>query len=141
MEQGDIAAIRPIIGFVGTREIKPYVWLLLHGLDDQLMTELSAKWFDEYDMDGAPVPGAALLAQRRYCIPLDRLQAVVPTFAPDQAADPREIYQPFLPVDPDSAIRLGAGIYLRHGKLLLETVPTALPVQGLVFDKSRGSYL
>jgi hypothetical protein len=141
LEQGDIVAIRPVTGYVGMRELHSVVWLLIEGRDNQEMSELAAKWYAEYDKDGNPASGAVLLAQRRYCIPLERLKDVVPTFDMNKSSDPNVLYQPFLPVDPDNAIRIGAGRYSRSEKLLLETVPTALPVQGLVFDKSTGSYL
>jgi len=116
---GDIIALRREgVGEIGKKERHGYLWLRLEGLEENDFTQLTESLEQ----------GGERFDKRRYCIPLNRLERVVPGFSISRAMDPADPYQPFMPVDEDVPHS-----YLDRGPIL--------SVEGLVFDKVTGRYL
>lgn len=111
---GDIIAIRkPGIG-IGLKEMSGYLWLRIEGLEENDMARL---------ID--PIEG---FDKRRYCIPFDRLKAIIPSLDINRAKDLNDKYQPFLSVDHDPPYRF-----------IGTTRP--LNIHGLIFDKQTGRFI
>lgn len=115
---GDIIACRVPGSGIGTAEAHSYLWLRVEGLEENVCARLTDRVEE----------GGAAFDKRRYCIPLERLQAVVPTFDIARALDPLDLYQPFLVVDED-------------GPYTFLTMTPPLAAEGLIFDKVTGAYL
>jgi|SRR3990167_179690 len=111
---GDIIAIRRPAQAVGRLEQSGYLWLRIEGLEENEMARLTD-----------PIEGHD---KRRYCIPLDRLAQVVPSFNVARARDLADKYQPFLGVDEDPPFRF-----------ICSERP--FNVHGLVWDKQTGGYI
>ena len=109
---GDIVAIRRPAQAIGTKEAKTYLWLRVQGLEENDMARLtdSIEGFDK----------------RRYCIPLERLKEIVPTFDIAKAMDPNVIYQPFLILDEEDFKFLGS--------------EQPFEIEDILFDKQTGKY-
>ena len=111
---GDIIAVRyPDIG-IGLKEAKAFLWIRVEGLEEHELRLLdrSIKGFDK----------------RRYCIPLEKIKEIRPSFDVDLAMDENIIYQPFLTID-----------YETDYCFILEEPP--FQISGLVYDKLTGEYL
>lgn len=115
---GDIIALRRPHTSIGRKERATYLWLYLDGLEENDMAVLCDELME----------GTTRYEKRRYCIPFDRLAAVVPGFSIARALDVNDDYQPFLPIDLDEP----------HVRL---TRTPPLDVHGLVFDRATGVYL
>lgn len=126
---GDIASINPVANQTGMGMLmmRRYMAIILEGIPTELIDRLSdhPQMVDgAWDMEARP----DLYDKRRYCIPLERLKEVVPSFDIEKALDKSLVYQPFRPVDEET------GLYL-------ETDTPPLDVHGLLFDKVTGEYL
>lgn len=111
---GDIIAIRPPLGMIGGKEMGGYLWLHVEGLEENAMWHL-VDTVDGFD-------------KRRYCIPLDRLTAIVPSFNSSRAKDLDDKYQPFLNVDEEPPFR-----HLNKAR--------PYNVHGLVYDKQMSRFI
>ena len=109
---GDIVAIRRPAQAIGIKEAKTYLWLRVQGLEENNMARLtdSIEGFDK----------------RRYCIPLERLKEIVPTFDITKALDPNVTYQPFLILDEEDYRFLGS--------------EQPFEIEDILFDKQTGKY-
>ncbi len=115
-QEGDIIVVRRPLKGIGTAEAKTHLWLKVEGLDKADLDKLTQQVDEDNDY-----------GKRRYCIPLEQIKKQMSSFDISRALDKDEIYQPFLLVDEDN--------YL----FLVEVAP--LQVQGLVFDKNKGTYI
>ena len=125
---GDIIGFRPVdapqAGMVGSAERNRYVWVLLE-LTDEEAGIISQPVVGGVDQDGRVIE---YFDKRRYCIPLERLEKIVPSFNPARAKDSGDIYQPFCLLDEDPPWQI-------------MTRARPLGTEGLVFDKVTGGYL
>ena len=119
---GDIIVVREAGSYIGRREMARYIWLRVEGLEEN---EFPALMQMEVDPEGSDP--LAIYDKRRYCIPFSKLAEIDPDFDADRAADPSDVYQPYLVVDAET------GLYLIQG--------TPFDVSGLVYDKHTGEYL
>ena len=119
---GDIIVVREAGSYIGRREMARYIWLRVEGLEENEFPALMQMEVDPEDSD--PL---AIYDKRRYCIPFSKLAEIDPDFDADRAADPSDVYQPYLVVDAET------GLYLIQG--------TPFDVSGLVYDKHTGEYL
>ena len=127
--EGDIIAVRKPLEYIGDKETKTFVWLLVEGLEENEMSRLDEVLYEPFSIDGTfSDENKVKYDKRRFCIPLERLKQVFPDFDIAKARDKNVIYQPFLPVDEDNLSRLP-----------LKVKP--LSVHGLVFDKVFGKYI
>lgn len=115
---GDIIAIRRPAQAIGSKEMSRFLWLRVEGLEENEMARLT----DPIEQNGETYD------KRRYCIPLERLQAIVPSFNVNRAKDLNDKYQPFLNVDEEPPYRFIG----QH---------RPLNVRGLVFDKLTGRFI
>lgn len=118
VQSGDIVAVRLPLPYIGKKEFAAFLWVPVTGLDDGDMERLA----DYLLENGVPQE------KRRYCIPFDRLQEVMPSFDPIQASNRTQSYQPFQLYDHETGDKLAGNI-------------SPLGVQGLVFDKATMRYL
>lgn len=115
---GDIIAMRPPSTAVGSGEMSRFLWLRIEGLEENEMAKLA----------DLLVVNEQIFDKRRYCIPLDRLKAVVPSFDIARAKDSADKYQPFLGVDEETPFR-----FVRDHR--------PLNVHGLVYDKLKSRFI
>ena len=115
-QEGDIIAIRRVSKGIGTAEAKTHLWLRVEGLDKADLDRLTQQVDEDNDY-----------GKRRYCIPLEQIKKQIPSFDIIKVLGRNEIYQPFLSIDEDNFL------------FLIEVQP--LQVQGLVFDKNKGTYI
>ena len=120
VQEGDIVGVRKPHFGIGPGEVRRYLWLQVHGLDDNEMSVLNQSVME----------GDIVHDKRRYCIPLDRLTGI----DLGRVRDVNDAYQPFLPVDQDHVDDVeGRMDYLDVGL-------TPLDVHGLVFDKATRKF-
>ena len=121
-KEGDIITVRPTGTGIGTKEAKIYLWLRLEGLADRAaFDDLGSPLFEPDEATGLKYD------KRRYCIPMERILIVEPTFDVDRARDEADLYQPFMVVDVEDFTYV--------------TVDPPLQTSGLVYDKVIGDYL
>jgi len=119
LREGDILCSKNPVYFDGglTRGSRQFLWLLLSGLPRTQM--------DMLKMSNSPVPEETLrYEKKRFSIPFSRLPALVDLA---RVRDPKDEYQPFMPIDFDT------------GRHLIKTPP--LDVHGLVYDKVQMKFL
>lgn len=121
---GDIIAIRKPAGAVGRLEQSGYLWLRIEGLEENDMARLTEPMTDTGNVDTATV----IYDKRRYCIPFERLQAIVPSFNVSRALNAADKYQPFIGVDEEPPYR-----FVREQR--------PLNVHGLIFDKQTRKFI
>ena len=126
--EGDIIAVRKPLDYIGTKEANTFLWLLVEGLEENEIARLNEIFYEPFSADGSfSDENKVKYDKRRFCIPLERLKQIVPTFDEIKARDRNLVYQPFLPVDEDT------GYFITKAK--------PLNVHGLIFDKQLGKYL
>ncbi len=132
IQEGDIVDAYPagdVIG-MGRKEIKLFMRIRVEGWDSSQYGRLNTHLteppddFDEID------PEPPKYDKRRYCVPLDRLNKVLPSLDLAKARDPNVIHQPGMPVDTDDPHDYLEGAEMRP-----------LPIEGLVWDKVLGEFI
>ncbi len=103
-------------GYIGFREMYTRIWLRVTGWDISDYGKLTDLWDEGVDRE-----------KRRYCVPLERLQAIKPDLDVNRCLNLSDFYQPFLAVDEET------------GFILAESPP--IEISGLVLDKATGDYL
>jgi hypothetical protein len=114
-KSGDIVNVRAPKTGMGNAGRANTLRILVEGPDTSFLDQLT-EHFEE---------GDTRFDKRRYCIPLHRLPAAVDV---NRVKDISDIYQPFLPIDEDTNLHLGASL-------------RPLRIEGLIFDKTTGKYL
>lgn len=114
---GDILSCRVPREGVGLKERSEYIWLRVRG-----------KWTDLAELKSSLNENGTKYEKRRYCIPLERLEQIDPSFDTGRALDLSDDYQPFLPIDKET------GLFLFQKNKVYD-------IKGLVYDKLLGTYL
>lgn len=132
--EGDIIAIRrPGLG-LGMATMSNYLWLVIEGLDRELMDRYKDNDEEPLDETGSffeARDGGVRYKQydkRRFCIPLQRLKLVAPWLDLNRVRDINDIYQPFVMLDEET------GHYVSEGR-------KPLSLHGLVYDKAKQRFL
>ena len=119
---GDIIAVRKPDYGIGTKELENFLWLRVEGLEEDEFSKLTDNISDS--------TSNIIYDKRRYCIPLEKLYELEPTFDIDLATTAGSIYQPFLFVD-----------YESDYSFIMENTQLPFQVFGLIYDKVIGDYI
>ncbi len=128
--EGDIIAVRRLGRAIGTAEMSLYLWVQVEGWD-----------FNDYAILTQPIDG---FDKRRHCIPFARLKTVIPSLDLARVRDPTDKYQPCIPFDDDEDWMHHHG-HKQNERVTGLRIPGVamrpLSIEGLVFDKTTGTYL
>lgn len=130
-KEGDIITVKQFeerARYAGIKVRSRRLFLMVEGLERAAMLRLKERYIDPYPVDKSdPMWDTENYGKRRYCIPLERIKELFPTFDIDRAKDLNDEYQPFLTLDTET------GYWLSN--------EAAVMVNGLIFDKITGEYL
>jgi hypothetical protein len=101
-QAGDIVEARHPQDGIGLGECHHFLWLRVYGWDSSLMDRLKDEITDKSRADPLYVDEddpAVIFEKARYCVPLESMIRIMPTFSVERASDSTDIYQPFMTID------------------------------------------
>lgn len=92
VQVGDIVTMRPARGSVGRKELQSVIWVTINSPVDLGWADFKEPMRDK---------NGEVIAKRRFSIGvgLGKLKTIMPSFDLAKAANPNEVYQPFVNVD------------------------------------------
>ena len=101
-QAGDIVAAVVGLECVGVRACHGFLWLRLQGWDSSLMDRLTDPITDKSQADPLfidEIAPSVTYEKARFCIPLESMRRILPSFSVERATNPADIYQPFMNID------------------------------------------
>jgi hypothetical protein len=135
-KQGDIIAVEPADHKFSKGELETYLVVPVDGLTEQEARKLTVPYY-ENDADPYPVAKAGekqpvppkMLGKRKYLLPLDKMQELVPGFDPTSlAAD--GTYQPFVDQKITPLPKTNSTIYDKYQQAYVTTFTTSASAGG-----------
>jgi len=109
-QAGDIVAAERAKDGIGFQECRNHLWLRVQGWDSSLMDRLMDSITDKTQADPLYVDELdpeIKYELARFCIPLESLVRILPSFSVERATDPNDVYQPFMMMDHGNVADLG----------------------------------
>lgn len=138
-QTGDIVAVRGANIGVGLKEMHSYIWMRVEGWTktrmDALISELTPYSQPDVIDDLANMDDESMYEKHRFCVPLETLNTLLPSFDIDRARDELDLYQPFMIVDEGNGDedRLEEGLYLIGNR--------PIDLDGIIFDKLLNRFI